>query len=132
MSYTYLILFDFKSQMKFNSFLIPNHEITYENRIALQQMQENGNMDVDEEQAKLLSTEERMEQNIIVLYLFRKSKKYREDDKEFVKLRSETYKKTHDKKFPYLSKWLKYQRMSNWTVDHSVTHIYELTNNTYE
>ncbi len=128
MAYTYLILFDFKPRVKFNSYLIPNNEITFENREALHRMQKYGRLDSGKES---VSKSDKVEENDIVLYLFEKSKS-KKDDSEFVTSRTEGYKKLHDQNFTELSKWVKYKRISNQDVQQSATHIYEITNNTYE
>jgi len=132
MSYTYLILFDFISNSKFASYLIPNNEITFENRESLQRMQQYGQLDSNKDEN--FSKQDKMEENTIVLYLFEKSMKvtFKEDDAEFVAARNEGYKKLNEKDFTELSKWVKYKRQSNQDVQHSITHVYEITNNTYK
>ena len=90
-------------------------------------MQECGQLDSNEE----LSKKEKIDQNNIVLYLFEESKETK-NDSEFVAARSGAYKKLHEKDFTELSKWVKYKRISNQDVQNSVTHIYEITNNTHE
>lgn len=131
MSYSYLILFEFPPKGsslpdEHKSYLIPNSEISYEERQTLREMQMRGQLDFEDHARP--DPKKYAGVNTIVLYLFEKSKdtKWEDGEKRFVEIRIRKEFDPED-----VGKWNKYERKDKSRVEHNVSAIYELVNNTF-
>ena len=137
MSFTYLIIFEFPPKDSglenlYTSYLIPNTEISYDIRKTLQEMQNRGQLDIEDyarpDPKKFADT------NAVVLFLFENSDyanqpSLEKSDKRFVIDRTKVYQKFYSKEFEGVGKWKQYKRKDKMSIEQNITAIYELVDN---